>query len=135
MISPNSSLPPFTTDGLLPPGDYPLTLDDLRSSSLVTGEGVVSATWDAVWRATLVENLGVLARQLWTIGITEIYINGSFVEDKDHPNDIDGYFEVSLMELASGHLAASLNALDPYTIWTWSPSSRVIDPGRTHLNP
>jgi len=44
------SLPPFTAEGLLPGGDYPLTLDELRSSFLVTGVGVGSATWDAPWR-------------------------------------------------------------------------------------
>jgi hypothetical protein len=49
-----------------------------------------SLTWDAPWRARLVENLAVLVRQLWRVGIQEIYVNGSFVEDKDHPNDIDG---------------------------------------------
>ena len=41
------SLPPFTAEGLLPAGGYPLTLDELRASFLVTGAGVDSATWDA----------------------------------------------------------------------------------------
>jgi hypothetical protein len=56
-----------------------------------------------------------------------IYINGSFVEDKDHPNDIDGYFECELRELASGRLAAALNALEPYGAWNWAPDSRKFD--------
>lgn len=49
-------LPPFNADGLLPPADYPLTLDELRASHLVTGAGVLSPTWDAAWRAFLVDN-------------------------------------------------------------------------------
>ena len=56
--------------------------------------------------------------------VTEIVIDGSFVEDKDHPNDIDGYFECDLMELATGRLQAALNALDPFKVWTWDPAAR-----------
>lgn len=46
------------------------------------------------------------------------------VEDKLHPNDIDGYFEVNLEYLYSGQLQRDLNALDPHKIWTWAPESR-----------
>jgi hypothetical protein len=122
------SLPPFTAEGLLPAGDYPLTLDALRSSFLVTGVGVGSATWDAPWRSGLVDGLGVLVEQLWHGGIDRIFVDGSFVEDKDHPNDIDGYFECPVRYLASGQLQRDLNALDPYKIWTWDPMSRRPDP-------
>src|SRR5215208_5106934 len=97
---------------MLPPGDYELTLDELRASSLVTGIGVGSPTWNAQWRASLVENLAVLVQQLWTVGVHEIYADGSFVEDKDHPNDIDGYFICDLRRLASGDLQRELNLLD-----------------------
>jgi len=57
-------------------------------------------------------------------GVREIFVDGSFVEDKDHPNDIDGYFVCDLMQLASGDLAQQLNRLDPYKVWTWDPASR-----------
>jgi hypothetical protein len=40
----SSLLPPFTTNGLLPPGDYPLTIDQLRQSHLVTGDENPSST-------------------------------------------------------------------------------------------
>src|SRR5579884_403790 len=102
MLSPQSDLPGFTAEGLLPAGDYPLTLEELRLSFLVTGAGVQSATWDAPWRSRLVENLSILSRQLWQVGIQDIYVNGSFVEDKDRPNDIDGYFDCPLDLLRTG---------------------------------
>jgi hypothetical protein len=120
-------LPRFTDDGLLPAGDYFLTLDELRASTLVTGEDVGSPTWDAAWRAYLVDGLETLVGQLWQVGIDRIFVDGSFVEEKDHPNDIDGYFECSVRYLASGQLQRDLNALDPYKIWTWDPASRRFD--------
>lgn len=96
----------FSSHGVLAPGDYPLSLDDLEHSVLVVGPQDQSrySNWNTPWRLHLVKNLGVLVRQLWHVGITEIYIDGSFVEDKERPNDIDGYFECELMRLASGDL-------------------------------
>src|SRR5262245_15084633 len=119
-------LPPFTDEGLLPPGDYVLTLEALSSSMLVVApsDRTRSPHWDAEWRAKLVSNLAVMVRQLWQVGIQEIFVNGSFAEDKAHPNDIDGYFECELRRLASGDLQRELNMLDPHNIWTWDPSSR-----------
>ena len=116
-------LPAFTENGVLPPGDYLLTLDELAESLVVEGLGQ-SPNWDRNWRRKLVENLKVLVNQLWQVGIHEIFIDGSFVEDKDHPNDIDGYFECELSRLASGELQRELNLLDPHKIWTWDPASR-----------
>src|SRR5213592_4337187 len=53
-------LPPFDAYGLLPPGDYPLTLPELKQSMLVNGPAPAHEPWDAPWRAHLVDNLGVL---------------------------------------------------------------------------
>jgi hypothetical protein len=119
-------LPTFTDDGLLPPGDYVLTIDELKSSMLVLGPGEPKdhATWDSAWRERLLGNLAILVEQLRTVEINEVYINGSFVENKDHPNDIDGYFVCDLHRLASGELERDLNLLDPHKIWTWDPASR-----------
>ena len=78
-----------------------MTLEELKDSMLVEGPGEGYPNWDAEWRAKLVENLRVLVVQLWEVGVTEIFVNGSFVEDKEHPGDIDGYFECSFM--ARGH--------------------------------
>ncbi len=121
-----SAIPPFDPDGILPQGDYELSLDELRQSVLVLGPGDSKAypSWDRPWREQLVNNLEILTRQLWQVGIREIFADGSFAEDKEHPNDIDGYFVCDLRELYSGELERKLNLLDPSKIWTWDPSSR-----------
>lgn len=121
-----SRLPAFTEDGLLPPGDYVMTLAELAASLLVKGPDGRNQPkhWDANWRRQLAANLAIMVRQLWQVGVTEIFVDGSFAEDKDHPNDIDGYFECDLKRLASGELERELNLLDPHKIWTWDPDSR-----------
>jgi len=121
------AIPAFTSDGVLPAGDYAISITELKASQLVVGPGSPDEypNWDAAWRLKLVENLEVLAAQLSRIGIEDIYVNGSFVEDKDHPNDIDGYFPCELARLATGELARELNLLDPYKIWTWDPARRT----------
>jgi len=122
-----SLLPPFTPNGLLPPGDYALTVDGLAQSYLVSGASVGSVTWDSAWRGRLAANLGLLVAHLWRVGIDEIFVNGSFVEDKDHPNDIDGYFVCDERYITSGQLENDLNGLDPYQCWTWDESQRRWD--------
>ena len=125
-------IPPFNSDGLLPPGEFDVTFDELRQSILITGPQAQAQAqaqaaprcWDSAWRAHLVRNLEVLTRQLWQVGVTAVFADGSFVEEKDHPNDIDGYFECELARLKSGQLARDLNRLDPGGIWTWDPASR-----------
>jgi hypothetical protein len=117
-------LPPFDDGGLLPPGDYEMTLEELKSSMLVEGPESGYPDWDAGWRSKLVENLEVMVGQLWEVGITEIFVDGSLVEDKDHPGDIDGYFECDVVEFATGSIQRRLNELDPYKVWTWEPASR-----------
>lgn len=121
-------LPAFTDDGVLPPGDYALTLAELAASPLVTGFPDAAPSWDRAWRARLVRNLGTLVDQLRRVGCDAIFADGSFVEDKDHPNDIDGYFECDVRSFVSGDLERDLNALDPHKVWTWDPRSRRWDP-------
>lgn len=120
-------LPEFNAEGVLPPGDYALTLSGLAQSMLVTGprNPASHSNWNQDWRRQLVCNLGVMVEQLWQVGITEIFIDGSFVEDKERPNDIDGYFICDLMQLASGDLERSLNELDSKKIWTWDWEKRI----------
>jgi hypothetical protein len=114
-------LPRFTPDGLLPVGDYPLSLRQLVDSPLVVGWGDGSP-WDAEWRRRLAENLSVMVGHLWQAGIREIFVDGSFVEEKPHPNDIDGYFVCDRLALFDGVLESRLRALDP--VWTWDSSRR-----------
>jgi uncharacterized protein DUF6932 len=124
----------FGKNGLLAPGDHALTLRELRRSLLVAGPDnkALYPNWDARWRRHLVDNLEVLVIQLLHVGITEIFIDGSFAEDKEHPNDIDGYFECDLMRFATGRLERELNLLDPHKIWTWDQASRRSHPGFPH---
>jgi hypothetical protein len=121
-----SKVPPFEQDGLLPPGDYEVSFDQLRSSVLVAGPGnpQMYPSWDAPWRRRLVDNLELLTQQLWKVGVCDVFADGSFAEDKDHPNDIDGYFVCDLDRLRTGELTRELNLLDPYKVWTWDPASR-----------
>lgn len=122
----SDTIPEFGSDGLLPPGDYAATLAELRESILVQGprNRLTYPSWDANWRLWLVEQLQMMVNQLWMVGVTEIFVDGSFVEDKDHPNDIDGYFVCELDRLASGELQRELNLLDPQKVWTWDPATR-----------
>ena len=113
----------FTRDGVLDPGDYELTLDQLRSSLCVVGPSSGYPNWDVSWRAKLVDNLEIMVKQLWQVGIKEVFLDGSFAEDKDHPKDIDGYFPCDLKDLASGRLERELNKLDPFRTWTWDPAT------------
>lgn len=114
----------FTSDGLLPPGDFELSLDEIKKSILVKGPAAGYPNWDARWRLHLVENLEVLVGQLVQIGVHDVFIDGSFAEDKDHPNDIDGYFTCDIFRLISGDLERELNLLDPHKVWTWNPQAR-----------
>jgi hypothetical protein len=116
------TVPEFDESGVLPSGDYKATFEDLRRSPLVRGAKDIAL--DRGWRRHLLEQAEILVKQLWQVGITEVYLDGSFVEAKAHPNDIDGYFECDLHYLASGQLERDLNALDPYKVWTWDPRSR-----------
>ncbi|MEW6698108.1 MAG: hypothetical protein AB1341_12295, partial [Bacillota bacterium] len=91
--------------------------------TLVNGP-VSGVIWDKQWRLKLVKNLEIMVNQLWAVGVFEIFIDGSFVEMKSHPNDIDGYFVTDVMRVATGELQRELNMLEPDKIWTWSPLSR-----------
>jgi hypothetical protein len=119
-----AEIPPFTEDGVLPAGDWEASFEELRASILVKGPGYGYPNWYASWRAELVDRLEILVRQLWEVGIEEVFIDGSFAEDKDHPNDIDGYFECDAERLVSGELQDELNQLDPHRTWSWDPAER-----------
>ncbi len=123
----------FNEDGLLPANDYSATLTQLKSSLLVEGPKVCSVNWDRPWRLQLIDNLAILAQQLWHFGMMEIFIDGSFVEEKDHPNDIDGYFVCDEERFISKEIHRDLNSLDPGKVWTWAPRSRTPAAGFSKL--
>lgn len=114
----------FNVDGILPPGDYPMTIEQLKDSLLVRGPGDGSP-WNHQRRLMLVSNLEILVNQLHSVGIDEIFIDGSFVEDKASPSDIDGYFVADPITLPD--IVKELNRLDPHKIWTWNWNSRIFD--------
>jgi hypothetical protein len=123
----DSSLPGFTEEGLLPPGDYELTFAELRQSLLVMGpdqDSPLYEGWDTGWREHLTHQAETMCEQLWSVGIEDVFLNGSFVEAKVHPNDIDGYFACDVRRVATGELERQLNRLDPKSCWTWDPASR-----------
>lgn len=120
------TLPDFDAGGSLPPGDYRLTLAELRSSPLVVGPPGRPG-WDVAWRSQLVDNLEYLAGQLWQVGVSDIFIAGSFVEGKDHPADVDGYFVCERSAYKSRALHRALNALEPNQAWTWRQEHRRPD--------
>ena len=95
----------FDSHGMLPPGEYHLTLDNLRGSWLVDGPRD-RPNWDRDWRLWLVMQLTILVNQLWKCEITDIFVGGSFVEDYDRPGDIDGYFVCTRERFMSGELVA-----------------------------
>jgi len=118
----------FNDCGLLPPGDYELTIEELKESLLVIGPPN-ETVWDKNWREYLVTQLNLMVKQLWRVGISEIFIDGSFVENKAHPNDIDGYFECNVRDLPI--ILTELNLIDPDKIWTWDNKSRKTYKGYT----
>lgn len=121
-------LPAFDDEGLLPVGDYRLAIEALRESMLVLGPGGEYTNWDVRWRRSLVDNLEIMISQLRHCGIEgPICLGGSFVEDRLHPHDIDGYFFSSFDEYRTGNLANNLNSLDPFKVWTWDARERSPD--------
>ena len=119
-------IPSFEPNGVLPAGDFEVSFDELQNSLLVRGPSDPgnSPTWEMPWRELLVQNLEVLTQQLWKAGVKEVFAEGSFAEDKDHPNDIDGYFVCDFDLLRTGELTRRLNLLDPFKVWTWDPAAR-----------
>ena len=109
----------FTSQGVLANGTYDATFAQIRSSILVRGNS--SPAWDSVWRTNLLKNAEVLTKELWAIGINDVFLDGSFVEDKDRPNDIDGYFDTGLKLVPSdlpkfATMVQNLNLANPHKI-------------------
>ncbi len=127
-------LPNFTSDGVLPTGDYSMTFPELKQSMLVQGKpGVTDDYWDTNHRLWLVEQAEILVAQLWQAGIENVFVDGSFVENKNKPGDIDGYFEASWKRSLSRSLERDLNLLTQEKLWTWRPEDRLECEGKKRL--
>lgn len=93
-------LPAFNPDGMLPPGIHSCTWDEL----------VKGLAWSPR-RQWLIAGLRLAALALKTAGCKVLYIDGSFVTQKDEPGDYDGCWESTGVDVAK--LDPILLAFDP----------------------
>jgi hypothetical protein len=98
-------LPDFTDEGLLPPGIHRATLGEVRAK----------LGWGRR-RKSLVDGLEMALRLMKNCGVERVYLDGSFVTDKDRPGDIDGCYDVPT--------TSNLGMMFP--VWPWTPPNRVI---------
>ncbi|SFJ84099.1 DUF6932 family protein [Thermoflavimicrobium dichotomicum] len=125
----------FNELGYLEPGDHELTINELKESILVHGDGM-NLLWNEAWRWNLVNNLEILVRPLWQFGIECVYLDGSFVTIKGHPSDIDAWFPYEIgtddKEERFEQLVLLAHELDslmdyPYPVWNWFRRRRNSD--------
>lgn len=101
----------------------------------MTGEGVGSPNWDAAWREELVDGVTRVFELFSSAGgVTEFWLDGSFVEVVDRPSDIDVYFTLQdSREWLT--LPDRLNGLEGEDIWIWDAAKRGMYPGSIHPKP
>ena len=100
-------IPQFTDEGLLPPGVHETDLEELKGKM----------GW-SFRRRELLEGLEEALELMASRSVVRVYLNGSFVTDKDRPNDVDGCYD-----LAEDVRAEDLGRLAP--IFPPSPSNRA----------
>lgn len=79
------TIPALMPNGELPAGQHKATLDEVELAY-----GLASNS-----RRTLMQGLREAAHNFEQAGVKKIWVNGSFVTAKKHPNDIDGCWEYS----------------------------------------
>ena len=77
-------IPRFTDEGLLPPGVHETDLEELKEKM----------GWSRK-RRELLEGLEEALELMASRGVVRAYLDGSFVTDKDHPNDVDGCYDLA----------------------------------------
>lgn len=77
-------IPGFTEEGLLPPGVHETDLEELKEKM----------GWSRK-RRELLGGLEEALEVMAAVGVVRAYLDGSFVTDKDRPNDIDGCYDLS----------------------------------------
>lgn len=100
----------FQNNGLLSPGDHPISIKDLREFLFIGPKN--AHAWDSKWRLKLFTEFEKSYKQLLSVGINQIYIDGSFATDKARPNDLDAYFIVP-RSLWRNSAENQLRELDP----------------------
>lgn len=74
------SIPQFNVYGLLPLGFHPATMEELKRKFGFSPK-----------RRSLIEDgLVLVVRELVSMGVLELYVDGSFVERDPSPGDLDG---------------------------------------------
>jgi hypothetical protein len=76
-------IPPFNDFGYLPPGIYEVRWDEFWGRFATN-----------TYRKQLLTGLRLALNALKLAGCQRVYIGGSFVTDKEKPNDYDGCFEL-----------------------------------------
>ena len=95
-------IPPFDANGILPPGVYWASWDE-----------VTSRFGGSPWRQRLITGLRAALKNLKSAGCRTVYLDGSFVTSKNRPNDYDACWEET---------GVDPTALDPVLL--------TFDPGR-----
>ena len=75
------SIPQLNTYGLLPPGFHLATMAELKQKFGFSPKR----------RSLIEEGLELVTRELVSMGVLELYVDGSFVEQDPSPGDLDGY--------------------------------------------
>lgn len=88
------SIPSFNADGLLPPGIHSATMAELEQKLGFSPK-----------RYVLVEGLKQVTGELVKLGVTEVYVNGSFVTNKISPKDVDVYVPVPIGSVVFNEIA------------------------------
>lgn len=76
-------IPALQANGELPPGEHPASLDEV--------EAMYGSSTDR--RKLLMRGLHEAADNFTLAGVKTLWIDGSFITDKEEPNDIDGCWE------------------------------------------
>jgi len=79
------SIPPFNENGELPVGEYVVSLDEIENRF-----GCTNAK-----RRQLMQGLRSAAKNLRKARVCKLWVDGSFVTDKENPDDIDGVWETN----------------------------------------
>lgn len=85
-------IPPFTELGYLPPGEH-----------LATWEEIVARFGTIQHRRDLIAGLGQALRLLQKAGCLRVYIDGSFITDKESPEDYDVCWDLSGVDIRRLH--------------------------------